>query len=182
MEVLGKPKEYVEASLKDYIKALKEQKNYQIIHEEYAELKKQDQEMWSTFAELEIRAERMEDLINFCLDYMPAMIEVLEPEQFSFADVEVSEFLNDLQAKLHRVDLLAKHLKTENDYLKKNMAALLKNYLIVLLSKGQLTALQLHKLTGVEQNKLEDYLDLLIDEGKVDLKEGAYYLTEEALK
>jgi len=51
----------------------------------------------------------------------------------------------------------------------------LNNYILVLLSKGNLTSEQLSGLTGVNKDKLEDYLDKLIDAGKVDLKEGIYF-------
>jgi hypothetical protein len=38
------------------------------------------------------------------------------------------------------------------------------------------------KLTGVDKDRLEDYLDHLIDEGKIDLEEDVYFLVEEEKK
>ena len=55
---------------------------------------------------------------------------------------------------------------------------LMKNYISVLLARKPLTSEQLSGLTGVEKDKLEDYLDVLIDEGKVDLKGDEYFLIE----
>jgi len=180
IEVLGKPKEHVNESLHNYIKNLKESDRYLVLNEEYAEIKKQEeQEMWAAFAELEIKAEKIEDLIAFCFDYMPSVIEIIEPKEFSLVDNDISTFLNDLQARLHHVDMLTKHMKIETDNLKRNMSFLLKNYVLVLLNKGNLSGEQLSRLTGVAKDNLEDFLDQLIDEGKIDLKEEIYFLKKE---
>jgi len=177
MEVMGKPKDHVEFSMKKYLQNLKEDKNYEVVTEDLAELKKQDDsELWMIFAELEINTEKVDDLVNFCFDYMPSLIEIIEPRELSLDALEVSNFLNDLQAKLHSVDMVAKQLKTENDILKHNTGSLLKNYITVLLGQQNLTSEQLSSLTGVNKDKLEDYLDSLIDEGRIDLKDEIYVL------
>tara|TARA_Y100000310_G_scaffold338005_1_gene426522 strand:+ start:2806 stop:3375 length:570 start_codon:yes stop_codon:yes gene_type:complete len=177
VEVLGKPQEHVEKSIKDYVENLKKSKEFEVISEDFAKIKKQEEEeLWSTFAELEIWTDKIENLTGFCFDYMPSLIEVIEPTELRINDREFSSFLNDLQAKLHQVDMLAKQMKMENDYLKRNMGSLLKNYLTVLLSKGDLTSEQLGRLTGIKEDKLADFLDQLIDSGKVKLKEGIYSL------
>ncbi len=177
IEVLGKPREHVDASMKGYLQKLRDDKKYTIMSEVLADLQKQENsDLWMVFAELEIKTSSLDDIINFCFDYMPSIIEILEPAQLTLSDGETSNFLNDMQAKLHYVDMLAKQLKTENDSLKINLAALLKNYITVLLGKGELTSQQLSKLTGVEKDKLEDFLDKLIDEGRIDLKDKLYFL------
>ena len=182
IEVLGKPKEHIEKSLKEYLDNLKNNKNYKVISQEIAEVKKQEgQELWVVFAELEVKTNQVDSLISFCFDYMPSVIEILEPRKLSLSDLEISQFLNDLQGKLHHVDMVAKQVKLENDYLKKNMGSLLRNYVLLLLSKQSLSSTQLSKLTGVDKDKLEDFLDQLIDKEKIDLKEGVYYLKEKPL-
>jgi len=74
---------------------------------------------------------------------------------------------------------LAKHLQSENDHLKHNLADLLKNYITILLRNNNLTSPQLSAMIGLSQEALEDFLDQLIDEGKIDLKEGIYFLKKE---
>ncbi len=181
IEVLGKPQEHVETAIKGYVQNLKEDKRYHVVHEEYAEIKKQEKhDLWAGFAELELRAEKIEDLISFCFDYMPSLIEIIEPEELTLEDVDVSHFLNDLQARLHTVDMMAKQMKVENDLLQKSVTVLLRNYIIFLLKNGNFSSVQLSQFTGVAQDKLEDFLDQLIDEGKINLKEGIYYLPKEA--
>ena len=176
IEVLGKPQEHVESSLKDYVNKLKEDENYTVIREEFAEAKKQDdQELWAVFAELEIKTSDVEKIISFCFEYMPSVLEVLTPKSLILEGEKITTFLNELQAKLHQVDMVAKQLKIENDHLGRNMGFLLKNYVTVILSKTNLNAEQLSKLTGVQKDALEDFLDQLIDEGRIDMKEGIYF-------
>ena len=110
---------------------------------------------------------------------MPSSLEVLEPSQLTFTAADISEFLSALQARLHQVDFLAKHLQSENDHLKHNLADLLKNYITILLRNNNLTSPQLSAMIGLSQEALEDFLDQLIDEGKIDLKEGIYFLKKE---
>ncbi|HLC98361.1 MAG TPA: hypothetical protein VJC21_06320 [Candidatus Nanoarchaeia archaeon] len=183
IEVLGKPQEHVEEALGTYLENLKKNERYTVLRAVRAKAKKQeDQDLWVTFAELEARTEKVEDLIGFCFDYMPSLIEVIEPVEFPLKDLDVTQFLNDLQAKLHNVDMIAKSVKLENDHLHRNMGSLLRNYVILLLSKGgRLTAEQLSKLTGVDQDRLEDFLDTLIDKGHIDLKESFYFLKENSV-
>lgn len=177
IEVVGSPAEHVENTIKGYVKNLHENSRYQIIREEFGSPEKpQGQELWASFAELEVRTEKVENIVSFCFEYMPSLIEVLEPQMLQFSDVEVSLFLNDLQARLHQLGMLTKNMKLENENLKKNFGGLLKNYITVLLGKSNLSSEQLSKLTGIKQEMLEDFLDQLIDEGRIDLKEGIYFL------
>ncbi len=179
LEVLGKPQEHVEESIKQYLQQLKADKRFKVLHEQVAEIKKQEeQDLWAIFAELEVKTEELQNLTIFCLDYMPSLIEIMEPAQLTITDIQFSEFLNDLQTKLHQIDILAKHLKIENDHLKRNLGGLLNNYVQILLKQANLGSEQLSKLTGVPQDQLEDYLDQMMDAGKIDLKEGIYFLKE----
>ena len=179
VEVLGKPKEHVDSTLKGYLQKLKENSHYQIVNEELAELKQhEDSELWMAFAEIEIKTAGVAEIIDFCFDYMPSLIEIIEPEELQFDSLAVSSFLNDLQAKLHGVDMLAKQMKMENQLTNNSLAKLLNNYVTILLRDNNLTSKQLSTYTGMNIDILEDYLDKMIDEGKIDLKEGIYFLKE----
>ncbi|MEK6809084.1 MAG: hypothetical protein AABY40_00255 [Nanoarchaeota archaeon] len=177
VEVLGKPKEHIDSTLKGYIQKLRENSRYEVIKEEVAELKQyEESELWMAFAELEIKTFGIAEIIDFCFDYMPSMIEILEPEELQLDSLAVSSFLNDMQAKLHGVDMIAKQMKMENQLTNNSLAKLLNNFIIILLHDHNLSSEQLSKLTGMKIDILEDYLDKMIDEGKVDLKEGIYFI------
>jgi len=180
IEILGKPKEHADSTLKGYIQKLKENKRYEVVKEDLAELKQHEEsELWMAFAELEIKTSGVVDIIDFCFDYMPSLIEILEPDELRLDSLVISSFLNDMQAKLHGVDMVAKQLKMENQLLNQSLARLLNNYITLLLRDHNFSSEQLSKLTGMNIDILEDYLDKMIDEGKVDLKEGIYFLKEE---
>jgi len=177
IEVLGKPKEHVESALKIYVEKIRQDKAYQILKLIIASPKKREkEELWSAFAEVKIKTTEISKLVHFCIDYMPSMIEVLEPIELKMQDIELSDFLSDLQAKLHGIDMVAKQVHMENDLLKRNMGALLGNYITLLLRSSNMDAKQLSDLTGLEKSKLEDFMDRLIDKGKVDLKGTIYSL------
>jgi hypothetical protein len=183
IEVLGKPKEHVEESIRAYLDKLKTNQDYEFINEEIAEIKKQEeQDLWGIFAEIEVKTSSTELLTDFCFNYMPSQIEILEPSEMKLSDDEISGILNSFQAKLHQVDMVAKQVKKERDYFKTNMSSLLRNYLTFLLSRKPLTSDQLSKITGVPADNLEDFLDKLIDSGKINLKEGLYSLNLEQKK
>ena len=181
VEVLGKPKGHVDATLKGYLQKLKEDQRYKVASEELADLKQHESsELWMAFAELEIHTKSVTDIIDFCFDYMPSLIEILEPQELQLDSLAVSSFLNDMQAKLHGVDMIAKQMKMENQLTNKSLATLLYNYVVILLRDHNLSSEQISKFTGMNVDVLEDYLDKMIDEGKIDLKEGLYFLKEES--
>jgi hypothetical protein len=181
VEILGKPKEHIEKTLHGYLEKINNDEKFNLISKEVMEAKEQEKtDLWVTFAEVEVECKKVEDITAFCFDYMPSIIEILEPADLKFKNEEVSRYLNDLQAKLHQIDMIAKQLKMENDHLKHNTAVLLRNYLMVLLGKSKLSLDQMSKLTGVDNDKLGDYLDRLIDDGKVDLDGDLYFLKKES--
>ena len=67
LEILGKPKEHVEGTLKKYVESIKEDKNFTIIKEHYEPAEEQDDGMFSVFAELELETFKVENLTGFCL-------------------------------------------------------------------------------------------------------------------
>lgn len=180
IELLGKPQEHIEKTIREYVDQIKKDKAFQVQRVEFSEIKKQDQaELWAAFAELEFTTD-LSDFTSFCFQYMPSVIEVLEPRKITFTDEQASLFLNDLQARLHQVDMIAKQLNMEVQYLKKNMTGLFRNYLTVLLSNRQLTAPHISTLTGVPQDAVEDYLDVLIDEKVVKMDRDKYILVQKS--
>src|SRR3989338_2556349 len=91
IEVVGKPKEHVENSMKSYLVHLKKDKQYQIVSEELAEVKKQEKEdLWTIFAELEIKTNKMSQIVSFCFNYMPASIDIIEQVKMNLTNVDLA--------------------------------------------------------------------------------------------
>ncbi len=180
IEVLGKPKEYVEKAIREYLEKIRQDKNFSVVLADVADTQPQEDGLFVTFAELELKMKNMPVLMGFCFDYMPSVIEILEPEKLVLADTDLTKFINDLQARLHQVDMVAKQAVTESGFLKKNLHNLMKNYVTVILANaGALTSEQLSKLTGMAKDSLEDFLDTLVDEKVIKMEGETYLLAEQ---
>jgi hypothetical protein len=176
VELLGRPKEHIEKTIRSYVDKIKNDEGFTVLREEFSDAKQQEgTELWATFVELEMKT-TLNHLIRFCFEYMPSIIEILQPDKIIFTDEQLSTIINDLQACLHQVDMIAKQVKVENDIYKKNMTRLFRNYVTVLLSKNDLTSDQISQLTGVPTDLIEDYLDIMIDENRVKMEAGKYVL------
>ncbi len=181
IEVLGQPKEHVEKAMQEYIGNLKKDERYQIIREDFAELKKQDNNLWATFTEMEIEVKEIKDVVSFCFEYMPSLIEIIEPEKITLTDRDFSDFFNDLQARLHQVDMVAKQVKLESEHSNVSMNKLLRNYVVMLLNERDLSMEELSKFTGIKEEVLGDYLDGLVDQKILEMEKGVYHLNKEQL-
>ena len=175
IEVLGKPKEYVEDSLKQYIEHIKKDSELVVLNEDYSEMEEQGK-LWSKFVELDIVIKGTSKLISFCFEYMPSSIEVMKPEQLIMTNAELSNFLNDLQARLHDVDMIVKKLKAENDFVKQNMNTIIHNALLICLKVSKLSLEQLSQITGVDKKELEIFVEKLLKENKIKREDDVYSL------
>jgi len=176
IEVLGKPKEHVEKALNEYLEKIKETEDFAVVKEDVAPAKEQGN-MFSAFVEMEVVVKIVPVLIGFCFDYMPSSIEVLKPEELKIKNTDISNFLNDLQAKLHGIDMIAKKLKNENDFLRRNLNVSLQNVISIILSvKKSASKEELMKLTGISEKEIDGFLDLLIKEEKIKKEDNLYTL------
>ena len=175
IEVLGKPKEYVEKSLSVYIYHIKEDSELVILNEHYSEIVEKES-LWTGFVELELVIKGAKKLIAFCFEYMPSSIEVLKPEHFGMTNPELSSFLNDLQARLHNVDMIVKQQKAENEFLRKNMQAIIHNSILICLKVNSFTAEHLSKITGIHLKELSIFLESLLKESKIKKENDTYSL------
>ena len=176
LEMLGKPKEHIEKTLKEYVEKIKQSQDWMVLKEDFAEAKEQET-MWSAFVELEMVFNNIKNLLPFCFDYMPSSIEVIKPENVSVKRNDMSNFLNDLQGKLHQVDMVAKKLKAETAVLKKNLNTSIKNVILLVLGVKKTTSLEeLSKFAGIKKEELNPFLEQLIKEERVKKEDTGYSL------
>ena len=173
LEVVGRPKKYVEDALKTHIKKIKEVKEFTIVSE-HAETAEKKDELFSTFAEVELLVKDMNSLLSFCFDFMPGSIEIIAPENLVVKNNDLMGFLNDLQARMHAMNTGILQAKESNTHYIKNTAVLLRNFIVVLLSSRPMTIGQIQPLMGVRAENIEQVLNVLIKEGKVK-KDGELY-------
>lgn len=178
IEVVGKPKEHVEQAMNGYIEKIKKDERMEILNQGIDPIKETDVEgqgkFFATFAELEMKFKDMFILGNFCFDYMPSSIEIIEPEEFKLSNRDIAAVFNDLQGKLHQVDMVAKQANMQNRNISKNMYGLLKNFINLLLKSKPMDIKQLCKFIGTDEKTLQPILDRLVKDDFL-IKEGEEY-------
>src|SRR3989339_1846234 len=90
LEVLGKPKEHVEKTIKLLVEKVKEDPEISILKEKFAEITQQEKEIFSTFVELEMVVKGVTTLTGFCFDFMPSSIEIEKPEILEVKNRDIS--------------------------------------------------------------------------------------------
>jgi len=176
IEMLGGPKEYIEQVLKDYIEKRKKD-GLNVRAEIYHEGVSRDT-LFTTFAELEIHFNNTEELLEFCFESMPSSIEIIQPENLNFTNIQLTDFLNDLQAKIHQNDMLVKNYRAQNHVLDKNATNVFRNFLLFIIKKGITNVEEMSKHVGLKAEELTPFLDNLVEENKIK-KEGEQYVHSE---
>lgn len=173
-EIAGKPKEHVEKSLEAYLLNIKGDPRIGAIKEEPGETEEQEEGIFSAFAELEAVIEDLETLTWISINFMPAAIEVLEPDTLSFAARELTNWYNDLLAKLHETSNVLREERAVNHHLTQSLNALIKNAILAALRDGRKSGEELASITGIKEKQLEPFLKHLTEKGQVKEKDGTY--------
>ena len=132
--------------------------------------------LWAAFVELDMVVKGLPKLIAFCFDYMPSSVEISKPEELLMQKSTIENLMNDLQARLHTVDMIVKKQKNENEFLKHNLNKAVLNVIQVSLSAGSMDMDTLSKVTGIHEKELEAFLDNLIKENKIKKENDLYAL------
>ena len=177
IEVLGKPKGHVENSIRDYVEKIKKDSELIVMNVDFSEAAEKNS-LWAVFVELDMVVKGIQKLIGFCFDYMPSSIEVTKPEEFSVKKSTVENFVNDLQARLHNVDMIVKKQKNENTFLKKNLGKAVSNTILLSLATGDMGMENLSRATGIAEKELKVFLDDLIKEDKIKKEDDMYSLVK----
>ena len=175
IEILGKPKEHVEKTLRMYVDKIKDDSDLIILNSDFSEAV-ENEKLWATFVELDMIIKGIPKLIAFCFDYMPSSIEISKPEEFVMRKSSVEDLINDLQARLHDVDMTVKRQKNENDFLRQNLNKSVSNIILISLASGNLNKGELSKVTGIHDKELDIFLEELLKDNKLKEEEGIYSL------
>jgi len=105
VEVGGSPKEHIEKVLIKVDTQLRKEQNIDIVNTEIGEVEKKDENIFSGFVEIEFKVKDFIKLNQFCLDYMPATIEVLDTNKIEFKLSEFNGLINDFLSKLHNYNM-----------------------------------------------------------------------------
>ncbi len=127
LEVLGRPPEHVTNSLNEIIKSIAEEPGVTVkekLMNEPAPLK-EEKELFTAFAEIEIEVETLMKLFSLLFKYMPSHVEIIEPEDLKMKHNDWNELLNELTRRLHAYDEVARIMQNENMILEKKLREIL---------------------------------------------------------
>ena len=175
IEILGSPKEHVEKTLKEYLDTIRKSKDFKVVDEFVSDVEPKDK-FFGAFSELELVFKSTSKIIEFCFDYMPSSIEIIEPEELKFKAREIANLLNDLQAKLHKLDMIVKNTRAENMLLTKNANAILRNNILLVLKTGDKNLKELSKKIGLPEESTKNFLEELIKQKYIKKKGDKYVL------
>ena len=138
----------------------------------------QKDKLFTVFAEIELYVKTPQDLVEFCFLYMPSSIEILEPEKIHFDAPAFSGFFNDLQGRLHQLDMLVKNLRAENKLLNQNAHLVLRNNILLSLKEKDKDLKTIARNIGIPEEKTKIFLDALIERAFLVVKKGKYSINK----
>lgn len=127
LEVLGKPAEHVEETLKTLVTKIGEEKGVELKESKINKPKELDGKQagfFTSFAEVEVEVEEMMQLVMLMFGYMPSHVEVIEPHLVALTNSSWAEILTAITQKLHAYDEIARITQIEKQVLEKKLREL----------------------------------------------------------
>jgi len=127
LEIIGKPAPYLVEMLEKLIKSMGEEKGVSVKNKKINEpiLIKDQKDLYTTYAEIEVTTEGIMNLVILMFKYMPAHVEVISPEQIALKNNEWSDILSEITRRLHGYDEVARILQNERVILEKKLRELI---------------------------------------------------------
>jgi len=129
LEVIGRPPEHLVETLEGIIKTIGDEKGVEIKEKKVNEpiaLKEQD-DLYTSFAEIEFEIEDIVNLSMLILKYMPSHIEIISPEKIISTNNGLNDMFNEIARRLHGYDEVARLVQTEKGILENKLKEILKN-------------------------------------------------------
>ncbi len=129
LEIIGRPKEHLVETLEKIIADMDKEKGTKVIRKQINEpvLMKDQKDLYTTFAEIDVEVEDILYLTILMFKYMPAHVEVVSPELIALTNSGWSDILSELTRRLHKYDEVARVIQTEKTILEKKLREVLKD-------------------------------------------------------
>jgi len=177
LQIAGSPPEHIDKTMELVLEKIRGTKDAKVVKEEVYKAKpdETDTKVFISFSEIEMLVKNINVMTGLVYDYMPASIEILEPTELKFSSHDQTMFLNDILARLHKIDMVLKNNTAENKILNDNCVALFKNIFKISLRSGPKTREELSKDTGISVNEMENLVKGMTQENLIYEKEGKIY-------
>jgi hypothetical protein len=123
IEVMGKPVEYVNESLRTLVTRMGAEKGVKIVNKAYHEpiSVEGSKDLFTTFAEVEMEFDAPSNYFFIIFSYMPSHVEIIRPENFHITNFDLNELSNALVQRLHGYDAVTKNTLMEKELLMKKL-------------------------------------------------------------
>ena len=111
---MGWPKENLTEHLKNVLNLLKTNLKWKVINEKHAEPEQLGVKMYVTHVEFEAQAPNIHEVVIFCIQHGPSVVEILDPPELYMTAGEIQDILADIVSKVHIMDKDIKLLSAEN--------------------------------------------------------------------
>ncbi|MBW2998981.1 hypothetical protein KY321_05575 [Candidatus Woesearchaeota archaeon] len=160
LEIAGFPEKHVEETIKKVIEKIETTDKYTLDEKEIFPIEKKD-ETFATFAETIITFENIVDVYEFCFNFMPSSIDIIEPEDnISIKSNEFNDGINDLIATIHHQDMFLKNSNANFKKINENLNKLLLNFVTYLHKDGK-NVQEMQKFIGVSEEKIKEFVKTL---------------------
>jgi len=119
IEILGRPPEHLTTALTELVTKLGTEKGVALINKSINKPKpvEKAENLWTAFADVELKFDTLPYFFNAIISYMPAHVEVFDPDNFKFNTYDLNELSNFIVGRLHNYDAVAKRLMSEREIL-----------------------------------------------------------------
>ena len=123
IEVIGKPPEHLSETLNKIVDEIDNEKGVKVTSKKMNEpvLMKDQKDFYTNFVDIEIEVEDILNLAILLFKYMPAHIEIIQPEFIVLTSGGWNDILNELTRRLHGYDEVARIVQVEKSILEKKL-------------------------------------------------------------
>ncbi len=140
-EILGRPKEHIIDSMNQLIDVIGKEKGVTVANKNVHEAKEvenkdkdgkiipvtPESQFFSTFAEVDLETQDIIELIRICFKFLPAHVEIIQPDDIVLNNFNATSVLNEIVTKLHNYDAIAKAALIQNQILAKKFQEMSQN-------------------------------------------------------
>lgn len=126
LEILGKPAEYLTETLNKIIDEIGKEEGVEITNKKINEPKETEKQkgFYSSFAEIEADVKDLYKLSILIFKYMPAHIEIIEPELIALSNNGWNDIFNELTRRLHGYDEVARVMQLQGAQMQRKIREL----------------------------------------------------------
>jgi len=126
LDIIGRPPEHLVESLEKIIGNIEKEQGITLTSKQIKEptLMKDQKDFYTTFAEIEVEVDEILYLAILMFKYMPAHIEIIQPELIALSNNGFNDILNELARRLHGYDEIARIMQIEKQILLKKIQEL----------------------------------------------------------